>query len=266
MRESNFDVFDPRTVFMDFPEDEDGFDHGDFGFAYNNSNFSDRVLHIYISFDPIDSTQSPPVLFKWNERVKAMPCNLANQCLGFLSLTSCFGTEEAGLMELLKFMYNNNLTVTSAPVVLDVLMVADKYNVASCIRHCRLLLRNLMITTPEIVLLYLGLPSNVLMAEALHPLIVAAKQLYAVHYKDITKFEDEILRLPLAGVEAIIASDDLQVTSEYDVYLFVLKWARSQYPNIENSRKIIMNRPVKFIRYPYMIYDELREFLYTKEF
>ncbi|KAJ0727229.1 putative chromatin remodeling & transcription regulator BTB-POZ family [Helianthus annuus] len=96
-------------------------------------------------------------------------------------------SKEAGLMELLKFMYNNNLTVTSAPVVLDVLMVADKYDVASCLRHCRRLLRNLMITTPEIVLLYLGLPSNVFMAEALHPLTVAAKQLYAVHYKDITK-------------------------------------------------------------------------------
>ncbi|MFS7932260.1 putative BTB/Kelch-associated [Helianthus anomalus] len=101
------------------------------------------------------------------------------------------------------------------------------------------------------------------MAEPLHPLTVAAKQLYVVHYKDITKFEDEILRLPLAGVEAIIASGDLQVTSEYDVYLFVLKWARSQYPNIENRRKIIMNRLVKLIRYPYMTYDELREFLYT---
>ncbi|KAF5779795.1 putative BTB/POZ domain, BTB/Kelch-associated [Helianthus annuus] len=187
----------------------------------------------------------------------------SKQCHATLRINA---SEEAGLMELLKFMYNNNLTVTSAPAVLDVLMVADKYDVASCIRHCRRLLRNLMITTPEIVLLYLGLPSNVLMAEALHPLTVAAKQLYAVHYKDITKFEDEILRLPLAGVEAIIASDDLQVTSEYDVYLFVLKWARSQYPNIENRRKIIMNRLVKFIRYPYMTYDELREFLYTKEF
>ncbi|MFS7900583.1 putative BTB/Kelch-associated [Helianthus anomalus] len=68
------------------------------------------------------------------------------------------------------------------------------------------------------------------------------------------------------GNPSMIASDDLQVTSEYDVYLFVLKWARSQYPHIENRHKIIMNRLVKFIRYPYMTYDELREFLYTKEF
>ncbi|KAJ0683366.1 putative chromatin remodeling & transcription regulator BTB-POZ family [Helianthus annuus] len=175
-------------------------------------------------------------------------------------------SEEAGLIELLKFMYSNSLTVTSAPEVFDVLMAADKFDVPSCIKHCSRLLKNLFIVTPEFILVYLDLPSNIIMAEAFQPLTIVTKQLYAVHYKDITKFEDEILSLPLVDVEAIIASDDLQVTSEYAVYLFVIKWARNQYHNIEDRREIIMTRLAKFIRYPYMTYKELGEVLDNNEF
>ena len=42
-----------------------------------------------------------------------------------------YGTEEAALMELLNFMYSNTLTATTAPALLDVLMAADKFEVAS---------------------------------------------------------------------------------------------------------------------------------------
>ncbi|MFS8026413.1 putative chromatin remodeling & transcription regulator BTB-POZ family [Helianthus anomalus] len=83
-------------------------------------------------------------------------------------------SEEASLMELLKFMYSNNLTVTSALAVLDVLMVANKFDVASCMRHCSRLLRNLPMT-PESVLVYLDLPSSILTAEAFQSLAVAVK-------------------------------------------------------------------------------------------
>ncbi|GJZ78080.1 putative reverse transcriptase domain-containing protein [Tanacetum coccineum] len=83
--------------------------------------------------------------------------------------------------------------------------------------------------------------------------VASSKQFLAVRYKDITKFQDEVLNLPLAGVEAILASDDLQdevlnlplagveailasddlqVASEDAVYDFVLKWSRIQYPKI----------------------------------
>ncbi|GJY82993.1 BTB/POZ domain-containing protein POB1-like protein [Tanacetum coccineum] len=74
-------------------------------------------------------------------------------------------SEEGALMELLNFMYSNTLTVTTAPALLDVLMAADKFEVASCMRYCSRSLRNLPMT-PESALLYLDLPSSVLMAEA----------------------------------------------------------------------------------------------------
>lgn len=103
-----------------------------------------------------------------------------------ISFSHLNGAEEAALMELLNFMYSNTLSVTTAPALLDVLMAADKFEVASCMRHCSRLLRNLPMT-PESALLYLELPSSVLMAEAVQPLTDAAKQFLAVRYKDMTK-------------------------------------------------------------------------------
>ena len=89
-------------------------------------------------------------------------------------------------MDLLNFMYSNTLATTTAPALLDVLMAADKFEVASCMRYCSRLLRNLPMTC-ESALLYLDLPSSVLMADAVQPLTDAAKQFLAAHYKDISK-------------------------------------------------------------------------------
>ena len=51
MRETNSDLFDPRTV-MDSDYFPNGGRDGDFGFAFNDSNFSDRLLQIEIVADP----------------------------------------------------------------------------------------------------------------------------------------------------------------------------------------------------------------------
>ncbi|XP_058100291.1 BTB/POZ domain-containing protein POB1-like isoform X2 [Magnolia sinica] len=174
-------------------------------------------------------------------------------------------SEEAALMDLLNFMYTESLTTTTAPALLDVLMAADKFEVASCMRYCSRLLRNLPMT-PESALLYLELPSSVLMADAVQPLTDAAKQYLATRYKDITKFPDEVLNLPLAGIEAILGSDDLQVASEDAVYDFVLKWARLQYPRLEDRREVLGSRLINFIRFPYMTCRKLKKVLTCADF
>nr|KYP48784.1 Kelch repeat and BTB domain-containing protein 8 [Cajanus cajan] len=174
-------------------------------------------------------------------------------------------SEEAALMELLNFMYSNTLSTTTAPALLDVLMAADKFEVASCMRHCSRLLRN-MPMTPDSALLYLELPSSVLMADAVQPLTDAAKQYLAGRYKDITKFQEEVMALPLAGVEAILSSDDLQVASEDAVYDFVLKWSRQQYPKLEERREVLGARLARLIRFPYMTCRKLKKVLTCSDF
>ncbi|CAN4124997.1 unnamed protein product [Withania somnifera] len=169
-------------------------------------------------------------------------------------------SEEAALMELLNFIYSNTLTTNTAPALLDVLMAADKFEVASCMRYCSRLLRNLPMT-PESALLYLELPSSVLMADAVQPLTDAAKRFLAARYKDITKFQEEVMKLSLAGIEAILTSDDLQVASEDAVYDFVLKWTRAHYPLIEERREILSSRLGRCIRFPFMSCRKLRKVL-----
>jgi hypothetical protein len=100
---------------------------------------------------------------------------------------SCYaGAEEAALMDLLNFMYSNTLPTRKPPALLDVLMAADKFEVASCIRYCSRSLRNLPMTC-VLALRYLDLPSTVLMADAVRPLADAAKQFLAARFKDMTK-------------------------------------------------------------------------------
>ncbi|XP_024988108.1 BTB/POZ domain-containing protein At2g46260-like isoform X2 [Cynara cardunculus var. scolymus] len=360
MRDSSLDLFDPRTAVMDSNYSaEPGRADGDFGFAFNDSNFSDRVLRIEIVSDPLEARpdgegylsladwcrdrkrrredvkrenpvdiaagcqeeqilnqpdhiddgvdtenqdEEPAAMIEeapsdegandndsnWSMecskvlRVKTLHISspiLAARSPFFYKLFSngmreseqryvnlrINASEEAALMELLNFMYSNSLTVTAAPALLDVLMAADKFEVASCMRYCSRLLRNLPMT-PESALLYLELPSSVLMAEAVQPLTDAAKQFLAIRYKDITKYQGEVLNLPIAGVEAILASNDLQVASEDAVYDFVLKYARFQYPIIEHRREILGNRLSQFIRFPYMTCRKLRKVMTCPDF
>ncbi|KAL0412109.1 UNVERIFIED_CONTAM: BTB/POZ domain-containing protein POB1 [Sesamum latifolium] len=174
-------------------------------------------------------------------------------------------SEEAALMELLNFMYSSTLSINTAPALLDVLMAADKFEVASCMRHCSRLLRNSPMT-PESALLYLDLPSSVLMADAVQPLTEAAIQFLASRYKDMSKYQDEVMDLPLAGVEAILSSDDLQVASEDAVYDFVLKWSRTHYPKLEERRDVLCTRLGRYIRFPHMTSRKLRKVLTCNDF
>ncbi|KAL2517238.1 BTB/POZ domain-containing protein POB1 [Abeliophyllum distichum] len=140
-------------------------------------------------------------------------------------------SEEAALMDLLNFMYCNSLPRTSPSDLLDVLMAADKFEVAS-----------------------------------FQPLTDAAKKFLAARFKDISKFQEEVLNLPLAGIEAVLSSDNLQVASEDAVYDFVLKWARTHYPKMEERREILSTRLLRFIRFPCMSCRKLKKVLGCNDF
>ncbi|CAI0414798.1 unnamed protein product [Linum tenue] len=310
MRELGADLFEPRTLMdSDFsPTRTSGSSaDSDFGFAFNDRNFSDRVLKIEIIPDLPDTKSDGDgciTLAEWarnrkrrreeikKENVAEVIGQSAEQVLnlnvpdveetlaydnqdeevvamieesaadGGLNLNE---QEEAALMELLNFMYSNTLSSTTPTALLDVLMAADKFEVVSCMRYCSRLLRNLPMTS-ESALLYLELPSTVLMAEAVQPLTDAAKQFLAGRYKDMSKFQDEVLNLPLAGIEAVLASDDLQVASEDAVYDFVLKWARIQYPRLEERRDVLGTRLVRLIRFAFMTCRKLRKVLTCNDF
>ncbi|XP_015162622.1 BTB/POZ domain-containing protein POB1-like isoform X2 [Solanum tuberosum] len=174
-------------------------------------------------------------------------------------------SEEAALMDLLNFMYSNTFQATTPTAVLDVMMVADKFEVASCMKYCSHLLRNLRMTT-ESALLYLDLPFNILVADEVQPLTDAAKQFLAQRFKDITKFQEDVLSLPLSGIEAVLSSDNLQIASEDAVFDFVLKWARMHYPKFEERREVWSSHLLHLIRFPCMTCRKLKKVMTCNDF
>ncbi|WOH12239.1 hypothetical protein DCAR_0831741 [Daucus carota subsp. sativus] len=181
-------------------------------------------------------------------------------------------SEVPALMELLKFMYTNTLTTATHAGLLDILLVADKFEVASCMRYCSQQLSKLPMTC-DFAHRYMDLPYSILHVDALQQLTDSVKQFIAVHVllhanlvsiklilcAIFTRFEDQVLNLPLAGIEAILSSDDIQVPSEDVLYDLVLKWSELHYPQLEERREVLETHLVHLIRFPYMTSPKLKE-------
>ncbi|KAK8461312.1 hypothetical protein SEVIR_1G011800v4 [Setaria viridis] len=75
------------------------------------------------------------------------------------------------------------------------------------------------------------------------------------------RFQDEVMNIPLAGIEAILSSNDLQVASEDTIYDFLLRWARAQYPKSEERREILSSRLLPLVRFSHMTCRKLRKVL-----
>lgn len=90
------------------------------------------------------------------------------------------------MTDVLRFMYNNTLSATTVTDLLRVLIVADKFEVNSCMRYCHKLLHKISMTL-EVALSYLELPASVQVAELVQPLIDDAKKCIFDRY---TYFEE----------------------------------------------------------------------------
>ncbi|KAH9327623.1 hypothetical protein KI387_007801, partial [Taxus chinensis] len=107
-------------------------------------------------------------------------------------------TEEVSFMDLLNFVYCETLKARTRTALLNVLMVADKFEVVSCMHHCVDALQSLL--TPNS-----ALPEN-------------AKNLLIKHLAGNKGFEEEFMDLPLAAIELALSKDELQVKSEDALY------------------------------------------------
>ncbi|KAI5009278.1 hypothetical protein ZWY2020_011373 [Hordeum vulgare] len=169
-------------------------------------------------------------------------------------------SEETVMMELLRFMYTGKLAATEPNLLLDILTAADKFEVLACMRRCSQLLTNLPMTR-ETALLYLDYPCSTSVAAEIQHLTDAAKEFLANKYKVFDKFPHELMDMPLAGIEAIFSSSDLQIPSEDAIYTFLLKWVCEQYLQTEDRHKIWSSRLLPLLRFNHMSWKQLHEVL-----
>ncbi|XP_010466718.1 PREDICTED: BTB/POZ domain-containing protein At4g01160-like [Camelina sativa] len=180
-------------------------------------------------------------------------------------------SEETAVMELLNFMYSNSVSVTAPHALLDVIIVADKFEVASCMKYCSQLLLKMPMTLDSALRL-LDLPSSLLMADSVKPLTNAARQFIASRYKNLLKHAslgipvEELMALPLVGIEAILACDGLEVLSEDLLYEFVLRWAKAHYSVPEERKEILGSHLARYIRFPHMTCGKLKQILTSNDF
>ncbi|XBI83636.1 hypothetical protein VPH35_092114 [Triticum aestivum] len=191
-----------------------------------------RVNTIHIS-SAILAAQSPFFLKLFSDGMKESDQRHAT--------VTIVDSEEKAFIELLRFMYCGKLTPTTEPTLLvDILMAADKFEVVSCMKLCAQRLIDQPMT-PESAVRCLDLPRSISMASAVKE---AAKTFLAERYKEFlsTKFQDELMRVPLAGILAILSRNRLGMESEGPIYDFLLRWACLQYPNSEERHQILSSR------------------------
>jgi hypothetical protein len=92
-----------------------------------------------------------------------------------------FISEEVAFMDLLKFIYNGTLEERSITELLDVLIVADKFDVTTCVNHCSRVLQNSPLTI-ESALLYQELPSAIVTNKRFRVSLIDAAKRFLIRY------------------------------------------------------------------------------------
>ncbi|XP_037442152.1 BTB/POZ domain-containing protein POB1-like [Triticum dicoccoides] len=250
-------------------------------FAFNSAHFSDRELRLEIVASEsgggsiADEEHHQRKVLLQEKTFYINSAILASRSSFFLKLFSngmkesaqthsairIADSEENALMELLRYMYGGKLTATEPTLLLDILMVADKFGVLSCMRHCSRLLTSLPMSTTESALLYIDYPCSASLASEVQRVIRVAKELLANKYMDFEKFALEMMDFPLVGIEAIFSSMGLQVLTEGNIYTFMLTWARARYPALDERREILTCRLLPLVRFNHMTRAALQDIL-----
>jgi hypothetical protein len=97
-----------------------------------------------------------------------------------------FIADETAFMDLLQYMYSVTLRARSTKELLDLLMVADKFQVASCVDWCSSVLQKLPMSKVT-ALLYIDLPQPLLTNGSVQSLVDTANKFLLEQFGDIEK-------------------------------------------------------------------------------
>ncbi|KAK1321052.1 BTB/POZ domain-containing protein POB1 [Acorus calamus] len=176
-------------------------------------------------------------------------------------------SEETPFKELLHFMYSGKFSSTDLSdhhSLLDILILADKYEVIQCMKYCVQLLLKLPMTQ-ESVRFYLELPSSVSTNIEVQQLMDASKKHLVAVFNECETPHNELMNLSMAELEVILSSDDILPNSEDDVSDFIMDWANHHYPKLQERREALSSLITRFIRFPYLSCTCMRELLECKD-
>ncbi|KAL8167236.1 hypothetical protein V2J09_008735 [Rumex salicifolius] len=234
----------------------------DFGFAFNDEYFSDRVLHL----PKQNASVSHAIKENCSVGVKSKSLHISSAVLAvkspfFQKLFKNDMTESpqkdvtlrmdsieelTALMDVLSFIYKNTLSATTCSDLLAALLDLP--------------------LSLDFAILHIDLPPSLLVSEIVQPLVEGSKKALAVGYMDFSKSQEKAMELPHSALKVVLGSDGLRVNSEDDVYELMLNWARARYPDLKERREMLTNSLLPLIRFPYMSCLQLEEVLACPDF
>ncbi|KAL4192101.1 hypothetical protein AMTRI_Chr06g192330 [Amborella trichopoda] len=163
----------------------------------------------------------------------------------------------------LEFIYCGTLSTSTPELLMNLMVIANKFDVVSCICQCSLLLSSFP-KTPACASQYLEFPYKTL--DAAQFFTDAAKQCLAEHQCEFFKYafslscmykDEELISLSLPAIAQLLSKPLLP--SEDEVFNFALRWARAKYLELQGRREILGSELIPLIRFPYLTKHMLKE-------
>ncbi|KAJ4840017.1 hypothetical protein Tsubulata_034009 [Turnera subulata] len=173
--------------------------------------------------------------------------------------------EEAPFLNLLRYMYgclkSLHSNISNAGDWIDLLIVAQRYQVKSCVKYCCKSLLGLMSmqTVPFYFYLASVFPNTEEAEEEVQHLIKESSKFIIKNWNGNNW--PEALWLPFKGLQALLLADDLEVDSEESVLDFFCKWAYQHYPKTKKRREFFHSHLDSLVRLPFLSIKSLEEIL-----
>ena len=165
------------------------------------------------------------------------------------------------MIELLQLMYRNKAPFATAPSIehaLQLLFLADRFEVVSCFSSCAELLKVELShhMTFSRALLLLRLPPHLQRNKFIRPLMEDCSSHIAKSFQTLVPSSDDgegldAPELTLEALQKILKLDSLNVNSENQVFVAALKWTRMKYEDLEMRQEVMAALSLD-LRFPWM--------------
>lgn len=249
-----------------------------FGFAFDNVHFSDRLLQFEVSpaslsshnkgvIKPLNNEQnmdrlqlhvSSVILAAHSDYFMRLFCNGMSESRSEIAVVQVTEEERAGLRDLIEYMYTGLLREPSnAETAIMLLCLADRFAISSCMEP----LVDAFIKFPNTLhdcLLVLGLPQTLKSNKTVEPVVEHCCNYLSQQFPDVSAKKAEFLSLSLEGVKVVLDSESLNVQYEEEVFQFLLDWLEINYHDL-GSQSRAAEEIAEVVRFPWLTGDFLED-------
>lgn len=248
-----------------------------FKFAFNNAQFSDRVLQFEISSPDtqcgLGSSKSPKndekmekqqlyvnsvILAAHSDYFMRLFSNGMSESSSSVAVVGVTEEERQGLHDLIEYMYTGHLQEPSnAETAIVLLCLADRFAISSCMEPLVDIFKRFPSTISD-CLLVLGLPETLKSNKTVQPIVEHCRNYLSQQFPDVSAKKSDFLSLSLEGVKVVLDSESLNVQYEEEVFHFLLEWIETNCHDVESKIRAA-EQIAEVVRFPWTTGDFLED-------